>query len=395
VFITETTPLEYNGLNMIPRGVFMGTTTFEELIKKEPCYFLGANSGNGFVNCFSEIYEPLKGERLYILKGGPGTGKSTLMKKMALWMAEQGQRCILYFCSSDPNSLDGVRFPDCKTAFVDGTAPHIMEPQYLGVSERIINVGDCLCYDKLEQKREEILPLYRQNKQLHGRASRYLSAAAQLSNDSYVADCGCTDLQKVEQLAMQLCKRYLPPKDGKSKETKCFLSGATPDGLILFEETLKKNAENIIAIEDEYGATASIIMSVIHSHLLSSGYNIITCPCALSPQRKIDHLIIPELQLAFCTTNMFLPITVDTRRRIHANRFRDMDLLSKRKQRLRFNHRAIEELLDGACHHIHEARKVHDLMEGYYIETMDFQKLDHLTEQIKEDLIRKVEQEAT
>jgi hypothetical protein len=72
-----------------------------------------------------------------------------------------------------------------------------------------------------------------------------------------------------------------------------------------------------------------------------------------------------------------------------------MDLLSKRKQRLRFNHRAIEELLDGACHHIHEARKVHDLMEGYYIETMDFQKLDRLTEQIKEELIRKVEQEAT
>ncbi len=365
---------------------------FEQIMYQRPCFLLGANSGDGFYNCFHEIYRIKNGERLYIIKGGPGTGKSTVMKRLAVFMEQQGQPCELFFCSSDPRSLDGIRFPNIGVAVVDGTSPHVMEPKALGVSERLMNLSDCLSYDQLEAKADELLPLYKQNSELHSRAARFLKAAKELLDDSFATDCECSDLQKAEETALGLCKHYLQPYSETGHETKHFISSASPNGVVLFEETISKLADTIIAIEDEYGGTASVMMSFIRRFALEQGHTVITCPCAIAPERKIDHVIIPSARVAFCTTNTMLPITVDNQRRIHATRFRDASLIARRKQRLRFNRRAAEELIDGACHAIAQAREVHDLIENYYIHAMDFSMSDRLLETIKRQLLSRIEQ---
>ena len=41
--------------------------------------FLSANTTKGFVSLYGDF---LKGKKQYIIKGGPGTGKSTLMKNI-------------------------------------------------------------------------------------------------------------------------------------------------------------------------------------------------------------------------------------------------------------------------------------------------------------------------
>ena len=46
--------------------------------------FLGANTPKGFVSFFDELYNPYDNCSAYIIKGGPGTGKSTLMKAICL-----------------------------------------------------------------------------------------------------------------------------------------------------------------------------------------------------------------------------------------------------------------------------------------------------------------------
>lgn len=46
-------------------------------------YFPGANTGRGFIGHFEGIVPPWSEPHYtYVLKGGPGVGKSTLMKKM-------------------------------------------------------------------------------------------------------------------------------------------------------------------------------------------------------------------------------------------------------------------------------------------------------------------------
>ena len=45
-------------------------------------YFGAANGYSGFRSQFGEIFNSHNMEKLYILKGGPGTGKSTLLKRI-------------------------------------------------------------------------------------------------------------------------------------------------------------------------------------------------------------------------------------------------------------------------------------------------------------------------
>ena len=46
-------------------------------------YFAAANTYTGFISYFDTVFDPEKFSRLYVLKGGPGTGKSSFMKKIA------------------------------------------------------------------------------------------------------------------------------------------------------------------------------------------------------------------------------------------------------------------------------------------------------------------------
>lgn len=87
-------------------------------------FFLGANSGQGFQNLFGRFCAPEDHYDLLVLKGGPGVGKSTLMRRIGKAMEEHGEDVEYLYCSGDPESLDGVHIPRIRAAIVDGTAPH-------------------------------------------------------------------------------------------------------------------------------------------------------------------------------------------------------------------------------------------------------------------------------
>ena len=90
-------------------------------------YFLGANGPDGFHSLYREFCPPDSGNFLWVIKGGPGCGKSTFMRRAAAALEERGLETVYIHCSGDPDSLDGVIFPAIGTAIVDGTAPHGMD----------------------------------------------------------------------------------------------------------------------------------------------------------------------------------------------------------------------------------------------------------------------------
>ena len=92
-------------------------------------FFLGANSGRGFQSLFDRFCAPEAHYDLLVLKGGPGVGKSTMMRRIGAAMEDRGEQVEYLYCSGDPKSLDGVHIPRIRTAIVDGTAPHVIEPK--------------------------------------------------------------------------------------------------------------------------------------------------------------------------------------------------------------------------------------------------------------------------
>lgn len=102
--------------------------------------FLGGNSCRGFFSLYDGF--PPDGEAfLHILKGGPGTGKSGFMKRIAAEAEARGLDVQTVLCSGDPDSLDGVYVPALRQAWVDGTAPHTLDARLFGVDSDYVNLG--------------------------------------------------------------------------------------------------------------------------------------------------------------------------------------------------------------------------------------------------------------
>ena len=87
-------------------------------------YFLGANSPTGFYSLYDQLLPPEEARAIYIRQGGPGCGKSTLMRQVGARAEAAGHTPEYIICSGDPDSLDAVLLPDLGVALVDGTAPH-------------------------------------------------------------------------------------------------------------------------------------------------------------------------------------------------------------------------------------------------------------------------------
>ena len=87
-------------------------------------FFLGANTPVGFVSRFDQLADCNDNWRSLVIKGGPGSGKSTMMKKIAEHYGKLYDDVEMIHCSSDADSLDGVIVPELKTSIADGTPPH-------------------------------------------------------------------------------------------------------------------------------------------------------------------------------------------------------------------------------------------------------------------------------
>ena len=97
------------------------TAKREFFMAKSKSYYAAANTANGFLSLFGEIFSPAALSRIYIIKGGPGTGKSTFMYGIGKAAKERGLETEYYYCSADTGSLDGVKIPELAAAVIDGT----------------------------------------------------------------------------------------------------------------------------------------------------------------------------------------------------------------------------------------------------------------------------------
>ena len=144
----------------------------------EKTYFAGANSGVGFVNLFGDFYEESSLDRLYIIKGGPGTGKSTFMRILAGRAADAGAGAEYFLCGSDPSSLDAVVLSGGgkRIAVIDGTSPHAYDAKYPGAVSAVLDFGSFWDKGILESERGRIISLAKKKSGCFERSYRFLAA---------------------------------------------------------------------------------------------------------------------------------------------------------------------------------------------------------------------------
>lgn len=334
-------------------------------------YFLGANSAEGFYSRFSDNYAP--DWTAYIIKGGAGTGKSTLMRRFAEKAHKKGLDTELCPCSSDPDSLDAVIIPHEKIIILDGTAPHVVEPKHPGICEQIINTGDFWNSAKLKENSTKIINIMKENKAYHKKASAYITACGQLKKFNFSHALNITDINACFDFGAGLAKRNIKKEGSSAREWVRFLGGITPKGYLFLGRTVKDFSTKII-LKDEYGAAASIILSAIRDYALYKKHEIITVKNPILPSDIIDAVIIPSLSLAFVREEYE---KIDCENKKHnAHRFYNNDRLKNAKEKMKFNKKAYFTLLDAAAQTLAKAKSTHDRLEKYYIDAMDYTALN-------------------
>lgn len=348
-------------------------------------FFLGANLKEGFVSYFDTLHNIEKGHFTYIIKGGPGTGKSGLMKKIAKHFEDKDLKVIYVPCSSDPHSLDGVIIPSLGVSVADGTAPHVLDPVYPGCRDEIVNVGGFWDGNMLVKNEEEIISASKENKALLKKAARFISAAAEMQKDTFHCAFETVDSAKLGRFATRFSARNLPTVSHQTgQEYRCLISGITPVGRVMFKDTVTELADDIIAIEDEFGTASRMILESVKASAMLAGYDVIACYCPLHPKTKVEHLIIPRLRLAITTSNAAHRAEFEEIKRIHASRFYNKKLLEQKRERIAFNRKATAELVSEASDILAEAKSAHDKLEKPYIEAMDFDAVNQAGDKLIE-----------
>lgn len=347
----------------------------------EKKYFAAANTGWGFKSFFNDIFYDENISKRYIIKGGPGTGKSSLMRHVAEAAEKSGHDVEYYYCSSDTDSLDGIVIGG-STALLDGTAPHTCDAVFPAVRDCIVNLGEHWNAERLLKAEKELTELNARKKKAYARAYSCLRTAheaekaASSLRDEFVLN------EKLQRTAERICSNITSKRGtGKSliKQT-CALG---THGYRHFD-TLSGGSMVKYHIDDCYGLSG-VMLEYILSCAKSNG---VQCSVSVSP---IDgstptELYFPEKKIWLGTAEEDESNGEAEVRRLNMRRFSDNAKVAENRR----TYRAFIRMRNDACalalEALSDAGKAHGELEKYYTASMDFSRVAELEEHIVKEL---------
>ncbi len=358
------------------------STTADNIIK----FFLGATTPQGFVSCYQQSYNIDDYEYICIIKGG--ACKQAFINHLASKLSPYDNQTEYIHSSQNPSCCDGLIFHTLRAAVFDGSAPHPLEPRYYDAFETILPLGEFCNTDHIRMHKTEIMQLTDSNTHLYERCVRFVNAAGSLLDDTYSLAYACTDENKIDSFCERTLSREIKQvQSRKAKERSRFLSAITPEGILLFENTIRYYCKQLYVIDDEFGAASNLILQRLKDGAMKRGYDVICCWCPFAPFQKLEHVFVPDLGLGFITSNHWHPIKFDDARTIHSRRFTSLEALSVRKQRISFNKRATNELIDAAQNILKQSQELTDKLEKIYTQSLDHERLIVAAEDTAEHIL--------
>ena len=334
---------------------------------KNRTYFAAANGYSGFKSYFDNIFRSEDFKRIFILKGGPGTGKSTLMKRVAKASLSEGTKFDKILCSSDPDSLDGVIVYTNKGnyAVIDGTSPHERDAVIPGAIDLILNLGEGFDISKLESRREEIISLNQQKKATYHEAYKYLKTAGSLKNLSDDLINACFDYEKAECIADAILSKFSLENQAPHialRRAFCKHGYLTLNEFLCSEET--------VIVSGKYGEENKILELVLKKS--KQNFNLISFDPLCT--QKTDAIISGDIAV-ICGTDSTSELNAGSCLGASTS-FEELDLLKS----------AHNSILATASNYFSKASLLHLKLEKIYSNAMDFSRSDELFEKIINDI---------
>jgi len=351
--------------------------------------FPGGNTSLGFFSYYNNIIGQDDADRIFIIKGGPGVGKSTFMKKIGAQLLEIGYDVEFFHCSSDNNSLDGVMIPKLGVAFMDGTAPHVMEPRNPGAVDEILNFGEFWNGEGIREHKAEILDINRDIAGIFARTYKYLNAARSIWDNSADIYSSVVKNGEINRLADELINELfagIPTSVTAGKQRSMFASAITPNGLCNYLDSLI-TAQKVYCIIGGMGTGEENVLDKIRAAALAKGFYTEVYYCALKPD-KPEHLIIPALDTAFTTHNAYHNSSADIYKCFDMSEYMDAAVIESHRSDLEQNREEFERLLYTAISTLNRAKTLHDRLETFYVPNICFSDIGGLLEKILSQILK-------
>ena len=329
----------------------------------EESFFLGANSRGGFASLY-RYFAAGPGDYLHVIKGGPGTGKSGFMRRIAKEAQARGMDVETVLCSGDPDSLDGVYIPALRQGWVDGTAPHVLDPAHFGADGDYVDLGRFCRLPLAGTDRERIAALTGAYREHYAAAYRWLAAAGALSDAATAPELPKEAEEKLRRrIRTQL--RQNVPEAAEGRESRRFLSAISCRGLLRLP--LPEGYAQVCRIDSPRGL-APQVLRLAAEEAAARGLSRIICPSPLDPARA-EALLLPEAGIALVSR-----YEGEGARGLRPDALLPPEMPAARQARrraLRLRAAAVE----AAVSELQRAKALHDALETVYRPYMDFEAL--------------------
>lgn len=353
-------------------------------------YYAGGNTARGFHSLYESSLQDVN--KLFILKGGPGTGKSTMMKRIGNAFTEQGFDVEYLHCPSDNGAIDGVKIPAIKAGIINGTAPNVIEPKAPGAVEEYVNLGLAWDSSKLAPQKERIIGLSNKINATFQKAYSTFSEALRVHDEWEKIYIENMDFEKANQFTSQLIEELFGQQRG-SKDALVrhrFLGAATPNGAVDFVQNLTGETPNRYFIKGRPGSGKSTLLKKLVAHAEARGFEVEVYHCGFDPN-GLDMVIVREL--GFSIFDSTAPHEYFPSR--EGDEIIDMyeHLITpgtdeKYRDEIAEISGRYKEKMKQAIGFLAEAKALHDDLEAIYVPAMDFEKLDQITQEIKDKLLQ-------
>ena len=349
-----------------------------------PCScFAASNSCEGFKNYYGEVFADTRVDRLYVIKGGPGTGKSHFMRVVARRARQKGYTVTEYLCSSDPASLDGLilyREGTPTVGIMDGTPPHGYEPTLPGAREDILNLGAFWDSKALAGQKEIITALTRQKSSAYTNAYAALAAAGRMDAIADALTTPCVDRERIKALATRLLRDQ--PNGAAFTPVPALRRGVSMAGKYTLH-SFEMAARRLLIADESYGMGHRLTEAML-TVSRACGHRVLVSYHPVYPH-KVDGLFYPDTGLCVLVGDAEPPENIPTRS-LSLRRYADTKALREIRGELRRTLSLREQLTDTALRHLSMAATYHFELEKIYAAAMDFLAKEIFTERFCEGL---------
>ncbi len=347
-------------------------------------YFSGTNTAFGFKSFYHNIISKNEANKIIYLKGGPGTGKSSLIKNIGKLFCDKGYGVEYHHCSSDVNSLDGVVIKDLGFCIMDATFPHTMDPSYPGVIEEIKNLGEYWNSKMLRSNRDKIKGIVDAISLSYKEAYSHFNLANHFWEKIKDLNSKNRNNLKYNLLLKDIDLKILNNIPyGVAEERQTFVSSITYEGVISYIEEKILNFDNVYVLQGYQGEGKEDIMDYIYKRLLLKDCVMEVYFNPLNPN-FIEHIVLPHLKTAFVCESEFIDLNFKGDFLIGDSIQKPAEFSSYQKEFYRAN---LYEFINLAKLQLKKSSVMHHELEDIYISAMNFKEVDRIYNEIIDDIL--------